>query len=390
MAKVLVAFHNGIVDEKNPEAMPAFYEAFIRGLDSAGNQVVVYSHGMFGADFGEIDEDIKNEICGFEPDICIIFNNSFFDLAEVVDCPIIIYEVDSPLYFSNKDDIRKKPDRYLYFIFQEESRKVLKEDYGVNEKQIYFVPFFTEVYADETVQQTTNVSFIGSLFSLGSINVFESFIQKRPSLKEKQMMESCLRELQKNSQVTVSNLIYKYNITSELVVRHLDLQQLLMMLSREKRLKVLSGVADLGLELYGTENWDSTYYNDSKLNMAYIRKKVYSVEDNQDIYNRSKIGINVSHLQAASGFPWRVMDIMASNACLVTDYHAGFKRLFGDIPIPVYESASEAYELCRQLVKDQSRRREIVLQCQETVANKYRFKHLLPKLEEYNGVTLHI
>ena len=30
MAKVLVAFHNGIVDEKNPEAMPAFYEAFIR------------------------------------------------------------------------------------------------------------------------------------------------------------------------------------------------------------------------------------------------------------------------------------------------------------------------------------------------------------------------
>ncbi len=30
----------------------------------------------------------------------------------------------------------------------------------------------------ETVQQTTNVSFIGSLFSLGSINVFESFIQK--------------------------------------------------------------------------------------------------------------------------------------------------------------------------------------------------------------------
>ena len=89
-----------------------------------------------------IDEDTKNEICGFDPDLCIIFNNSFFDLAEVVDCPIIIYEVDSPLYFSNKDDIRKKPDRYLYFIFQEESRKALKEDYGVDEKQIYFVPFF--------------------------------------------------------------------------------------------------------------------------------------------------------------------------------------------------------------------------------------------------------
>ena len=86
-------------------------------------------------------------------------------------------------------------------------------------------------------------------------------------------MENCLRELGRNPQVTVTNLIYKYNITSELVARHLDLQQLLMMLSREKRLKVLSGVADLGLELYRTENWDNTYYNDSKLNMAYMRKK---------------------------------------------------------------------------------------------------------------------
>lgn len=133
------------------------------------------------------------------------------------------------------------------------------------------------------MRQTTNVSFIGSLFSLGQTNVFEAFIQGKPSVEEKRMMENCLRELRRNPQVTVTNLIYKYNITSELVARHLALQQLLMMLSREKRLKVLSGVADLGLELYRTENWDNTYYNDSKLNMAYMRKKVYSVEDNQNI-----------------------------------------------------------------------------------------------------------
>ena len=111
---------------------------------------------------------------------------------------------------------------------------------------------------------------------------------------------------------------------------------------------------------------------------------------NQNIYNKSKIGINVSHLQATSGFPWRVMDIMASNACLVTDYHEDFKRLFGNIPIPTYESELEAYEVCRQLIKDESRRKEIVLQCQEVIENKYRFRHLLPRLEEYSGITLHV
>jgi spore maturation protein CgeB len=185
-------------------------------------------------------------------------------------------------------------------------------------------------------------------------------------------------------------MVYKCNVTSELVARHLNLPQLLMMLSGEKRLRALSTVADLGLELYGTENWQDTYYYDSKINMSHIRKRVYSIEHNQDIYNRSKIGINVPHLQATSGFPWRVMDIMASNVCLVTDYHTDFDRLFGNIPIPTYNSSGEAYEVCRKLLNDENRRKDIVMQCQQVVDSRYRFKHLLVKLEEYSGVRMHI
>lgn len=52
--------------------MPAFYEAFIRGLDLAGNQVIVYSHGLFGADFGDIDEETKKRFVGSLP-ICVLF-----------------------------------------------------------------------------------------------------------------------------------------------------------------------------------------------------------------------------------------------------------------------------------------------------------------------------
>ena len=52
--------------------MPIFYEAFVKGLDRAGNQVAVFSHSFFGSDFGKIDA--KTAIKQFEPDICIIFN----------------------------------------------------------------------------------------------------------------------------------------------------------------------------------------------------------------------------------------------------------------------------------------------------------------------------
>lgn len=390
MAKILVAFFNTIEDKENPNALPLFYEAFIEGLDKAGNEIMLFSHKMFGLDFGEIDENTKKCIVDFKPDICFIFNNSFYDISEIVSCPIIIYEVDSPRYFSNKESIQKKPDRYLYFIYQEDSRITLVNDYGVKENQIFYVPFFSEIYADSAVEQTTNISFIGSLFAATSIAPFQCFLEGHPTREEWEMMSKCINHLRKYPQVTPTELVYNYNITSELVARNLNLPALLMLLSREKRLKVLNAVVELGLDLYGTKSWKEEYYGNIDLNMAYIDKSVYSVKHNQDIYNSSKLGISVSHLQAISGFPWRIMDIMASNACLVSDYHADFAKLFGNIPIPIYESESEAHEVCKRLLKDESRRRDIVLQCQEVINAKYRFKHLLSRLEQYSGVTMHI
>ncbi len=64
---------------------------------------------------------------------------------------------------------------------------------------------------------------------------------KRPSLKRETDDGKLFAGNYKKFSSNVSNLIYKYNITSELVVRHLDLQQLLMMLSREKAAKGIIG-----------------------------------------------------------------------------------------------------------------------------------------------------
>lgn len=390
MAKILVAFFNCIDDLGNPNAMPAFYEAFVNGLDSVGNEVAVFSHKMFGTNFKPIDDATEQVIKEFAPDICFVFNNSFYDISDVVNCPIVIYEVDSPRYYSNKESIKCKPDRYLYFIYQEDSRRTLIEEYGVKDEHIFLVPFFTEIYADASIKPTTNISFIGSLFAATSAMPFQSFMEQSPSEDEWKMMRECINHIRKNPQVTPTELVYEHNITSELVARSLNLPELVMMLSGEKRLRVLSAVADLGLDLYGTKNWGREYVFDVNLNMAYINKLVYSVSHNQEIYNTSKIGINVSHLQAISGFPWRVIDIMASNACLVSDYHSNFGKYFDNVPIPIYESETEAREVCKRLLEDEARREEIVLQCQEVVDGKYRFKHLLLKLEQYSGVTMHI
>ena len=288
MAKVLIAFYNGIIDEGNPDAMPQFYESFIRGLDESGNDVCVFAHRFFGSDFEGINDEVQEAIIAFAPDICFVFNNAFYDLANVVDCPIVIYEVDSPRFFSNKDKIKAHPDRYLYFLIQQESEKVLVEEYGVKPERIFYTPLFSEIYADCNVESSQNIAFIGSLF-VDQANIVARFLGGNPSDEEREMFWSCIESIKKNPQISVEELIYKHQITSELVARNLNLSAILMALSKEKRIAVLDAVSDFGLKIYGTPNWGNEYYGKINLNQAYVRRRVYSLEHNQEIYNSSKI-----------------------------------------------------------------------------------------------------
>lgn len=389
MARILVAFYNCIDDLTNPNAMPQFYETFIKQLDKLGNNLLVFSHKFFYGEFGQIELSIQEEIVNFDPEICFLFNNAFFDLSDIVKCPIVIYEVDSPSLFSNQNIIRSQPNKYKYFIIQQESKKTLVQDYNVNPKNIYYIPLFTEIYADHEVKSIENITFVGSLFE-DNRNIFDSFYKNNPTEIEKEWFEKSILSIMQNPKITVETLIHRYGIKSELVISCLDMPAILMALSREKRIQVLSSVADYGMKIYGTSNWGTEYYGKFCLNRAYVNKKVYSLEQNQKIYNESKIGINVSHLQATSGFPWRVMDIMASNACLVTDWHSDFERLFPELYgiLPIYSDPYEAREICKYLIDNEDKRQSIVKKCNEVINKKYRFKNIVHLLEKNTGVKL--
>ncbi len=79
---------------------------------------------------------------------------------------------------------------------------------------------------------------------------------------------------------------------------------------------------------------------------AFNPQELTSKESLEDIYNSSKVNINVSHAQARGGLPWRVFDVMATNGVLVSDYQEDLELLFGsEIKIPIYHSPSEARQL---------------------------------------------
>lgn len=391
MANILVAFFNGIKDEENPNAMSAYYEGFIKGLDEAGNSVLVFTCDELGTEFLELPETLKQSILAFAPDICFLFNNAFYDLSEVVDCPLVIWESDIPQYFSNQKVLRKNPDRFLYAITQNDSRNYLIKEYGIEEKYIFQAPYFTEIRADSQAKKTVNISFVGSRFLVDGYEPYRAFMKGNPTKEEWEMYRSCVMEIKKNPYITPKELVYQCMVTSELVAKNLCISNILSQLSGERRIRVLSAVADLGLNIYGLKDWREDYYCCTDLNFSYVDRNVYSICHNQEVLNHSRIGINVGHLQSTSDFSWRVWEIMASSACLVTEYYTGLDRLFPELKgvIPIYDNPCDAYYICKQLLEDEPRRKEIVERCNAVIDERYRMKHAILQLEEATGVMMH-
>ncbi len=384
MAKIFLAFAVGGGDNLKNHVLPPFYEAFISSLKMRGHNVVYFPHALFGAhEWGEINETVKNELTKFNPDLCILFNNSFWDISDVVACPIVIYTSDSVLYFANKSRIKLNPSRY-FFITDNSSKKSLVENFCVKENQITsVVPFSSIRPQDMPLKQ--NIVFIGSKFGSEPVTPINFFLKEKPNRKQREEFVQALNYLRENPFADLAELINKKIITDELVAKYFNIPSLITQLSDEKRISVLSAVANLGLTLYGTPNWTEFQLYNSTLALSYSSEKIMSLSENSAAYNSSKIGISIGHLQAVDGFPWRILDIMQSNACLVTDYHRDFDKFFPKNLFPVYRNAHEAYRICRSLLKDENKRKRIVKRCQEFALENFSFDRVAMNVNNLIG-----
>lgn len=389
MAKVFLAFFNG-TEQDNPEGvLSCFYESFINGLINAGNQVIYIGHNSWGKDIViPPPDDLVQQLKDFNPDLIILFNNNFYDLSDYFDCPIFIYEADIVKYYPNKANIKNKPDRYKFLVGQTDSIIYLNNEFGVKSENICLGQPFTEVQA-ENISQATNISFIGTKFcGFYPTTAYNQFMQECPSEEEITIFKQIEESIIKNPYISAGELIIKHNLKSEKIIRCLNIDHLVFMISNRKRIQTLSQIADLGLDLYGTKNWISDLIYETELVLCYKNKSVYSLQHNQDIYNSSKLCININHTQATKGFAWRVCDIMASNGCLVSEFSPNFKQFFPNVPIPTFTNRFEAREQCLKLLNNENMRKDIVAQCQEIINQKYRFHNLLERFEDFLGINL--
>ena len=390
MANIVVAFINHM---QGLGKIYPYYRTFLDGLRESGNNVLCFdiSSSTDSRIFTEnvIPEVWLEKIRLFNPDLFIIFNNQFWDMSKYFEAPIIIYDVDSPKTFPNKQQLMKN-DRYRYLTIQRSNVQLIRDMMECLELRVEYIPPFTGVTADDTVKPDINIAFCGAPFANTDFNQIRNFLLSEPDYHDRQAAKAVYDEFIKHPFYPADELYDRLNLNANKRINFGDkIVSFSTRISGIKRMRCLTAVADLGLEIRGL-NWLNPHALTiafPELLFAYSSKPVSDLATTAEFYNRAKIGINVNHIQAQSGFSWRVADIMASNACLVAEKADDFAYLGFDVPC--FTSPSEARDWCQRLLQNDDMRTDLVAKNHEIIDKNHRFINVLPVIEEMSGMSLH-
>ena len=389
MANILISFFSSTSEDK----LLIFYESFMRSLEENGNNVkyIVTNDFLNYAWNGDnILKDninskaLEDEINKFQPELCFAFNNSIpSKITQILECPILLWHSDVFEYFNAKKEIKNNPNRYYYICPFDNDIVTIKKELLVKENQILNIIPATGIKKEEK-KVAQNISFIGSMFHAGDIQ------GKLRHISNPDRLDAVLKRINNDSSIDYKKILEEENCSyiSSFVTR----EDCLAISSVQSRNHTLSMLTDLGLKIFGKGeyfNWLDIATILPAVAMCYKNKNVFSLKHNQDIYNSSKISINISHAQAQDGFPWRVFDILASNSCLISDKKDGLIDFCkGYVDIPMYENPYEARKLCKKLLKDDSLRRDIVNASQKCINDKGRWVHRFRDIQDVIGITL--
>jgi hypothetical protein len=160
-------------------------------------------------------------------------------------------------------------------------------------------------------------------------------------------------------------------------------------ITSNNRIKILDALTDLGLKVHGYPlNFFNVVPYSMDLAFCFDYKSVSSLVETEEVFNSTKIGLNLYNAQAVEGFSWRVADIMASNACLISPFKEDLTKINPYIKMPTFQTPAEARELCDKLLKDEMWRSEIVTASQKAIDEHGRFEHILKKVEEIFNIKL--
>lgn len=385
MAKIIVSSFSNVTWKKQ-RYLDSYVEGFIRVLQREGNDVYSFRCNDFYRGNKNLVSTklISKAVKDISPDLIITFNNAFpyADILKDTDCPVACFASDSCAFFLNKHLIERHADRYYFFNFSNDTIKAIPEWFPVVDKRrIFLFGHATDLRATD-IPQDIDVSFIGSManWNRDFPEYFKSFWTKRMSQGdqlpwyENTIKDNFFAALDKFKQDPFSkftcNLPDFYPSTGSIETTAI------LLLTCKARFDVLSQFTDMGLKVFGYPYAyaDVILYN-YELFRCFDYTTSVSMEHATYNFNRSKISLNLPHAHAAEGFSWRVCDILASNAVLLSCKQPDLVNLTKSyVDLPMFESPIEARDLGKKLLDDDPWRKDLSLACQQVIDDKCRFE----------------
>lgn len=386
MARIFISLSNA-VPINNTFKPVCFYEQLVDSFVAEGNKVALFIPNKFNeATFNSenilksnVDEaELRAEIKAFNPEVVLCFNNAnYHDILNVTDCPVIVWDADSYPLWNQRELIKKNLDRYIFFSFAEYYRKIEKEYFNLKDTQSFLIEQGTSL-KNKTRQKEFNISFIGSYFGIQP-NVV-SFVAKHCGKNDVIKLLKLIKENPFHQKSKFISSIYDVEMKTDFEC--FSEKDLTLFLSSENRTHILLNIADLGLALYGTDSWKNIANDFPSLAACYLPQQVFTAEENEGIYNSSRICININHDQARHGMSWRVPDILATDGCLVSSYSPIFEKRFNGLKIPMFDNPFEARIICQKLLSDEKWRDDIVAASNDVINQKWRWHHRFKEMEQ--------
>lgn len=371
------------------------YDAITKILQQNGNNIFRFNINCskvhiskWGGDSIIVDKSLLQQIKDFSVNIVFNFNNSLpQNCLEIFDkgCKICIIDADNPETFWNQNTLLENQDRYYYLGLQSYSKKMyesfLNENLIIGRNYLYFPP--ATIVTKEILPLDKNITFIGSNFYPYSIPFGYHFYNENAIKLYKSFKKNYFLSIDeaKATCPEVENIEWLYE-----KVRAFNAGQ--------ERIKFLQTLTDLGLIFYGSRNWEQINYIDLELGACHDQTEILSLEENQWVYNTSKISINISHPQAVSSFSWRVMDIMASNACLLMEDKPDWRDLFQKylseetIDTVIYKDRFDMREKAIKLLDNEELRLRCVADLNNAIEQNGRWENRFKELEKLTGIKL--
>ena len=387
MANILISYFSDYGE--------AMYDAITGILLKNGNNIFrfninnpAFTITKWGGKSRVKDKNILDQIKQFNPDIVLNFNNCLpQNCYDILDekCKICAIDADAPeVAFWNKEAIEKHKNQVFFLGLQSFSKTMYERYLNIkltNKNYLYFPP--GTIVEKEKLEQNKNVSFIGSNFYPLEVPDRDDFYTEDGLKLYDAFKQNYFLTLAEAKKICKSSPDVEWLYKK---VRQYYCGQ--------DRLQYMQQLTDLGFTFYGVHWWNRIAYYDFEIAKCFDPTPKVTIEENQWVYNTSKISVNFSHPLAKSSFSWRVMDIMASNSCLLMEDKPDWRELFEKylskdvLNTVIYKDRFDMREKAKKLLADENLRQKCVKELNNAIEQNGRWDIRYKNLEEFLNISL--